>query len=185
MNRKTRRMGLATGAIVVAMLFIASMFSQVQASLYEEEAPPAYPCAAGERVSTWSICLHGTVFGPDEQPVDGATIVVAYQGKSVSGITSIHPGEILPTYGIDIGLLEPEYLQPLFVTASLPGMNGAVQRQVQIFPDFNNRNQRFDISFADAVEGDARPKDVRIWGLCLRLQQRRSRCKCQDSGAPW
>ncbi|MCA9950030.1 MAG: hypothetical protein KDE48_10315, partial [Anaerolineales bacterium] len=147
-----KRCGVIVAIVVTTGLFM-SLFWQtafVKAStVVDDPEPPLIgePCGSGELLPDWVICLHGFVGveqpGGQVQLQDGVTVKVAYGGEIVTGTTFVHPGKLIPTFGIDISPLEPAFLQPVTVTVVVD--NVTIKRQVVVFPDFNTQNQQVDV----------------------------------------
>ena len=128
--------------------------------------PLGLPCGSGELLPEWVICLHGTIYllpadGGLPQPLTGVTITASYADHIVSGTTFIHPGEITPTFGIDISSLEPTYLEPITITVTINGQN--IVRHIPVFPNLNNHNQHYDLFIPEVGALDPAP----FWGYVV------------------
>lgn len=119
----------------------------------------ARPCGSGEQLPPWTTCLYGEVSQVDAsgqvQALADVLVSISLHGRVVTGTTRLSPGEAVPTYEIDISPLEPEFLRPVTVTASLAGV--AVQRQVLVFPNFNTQSQRYDLQIYQVGALDPAP----------------------------
>ncbi len=134
-----------------------------------EEAPIlGEPCGSGALLPEWVICLHGVIgeVSPlgEITPFDDILVTISYQEKTVSGTTFIHPGKTIPTYGIDISSLKPQFLQPVTVTVVFP--QTSIERQIVIFPDFQTQNQQADILIPTVSALDSAP----LWGHVIDFQ---------------
>lgn len=131
----------------------------------DDPQPIGEPCGSGELLPTDVICLHGTVSIVDPngtfQLLDAIPVTVTLGDRQVTDRTFIHPGYTTPTFGIDISSLAPDFLKPVTVTVN----TGAVlfTRQVVVYPDFNTRNQRFDIQIPAVGALDPAP----VWGYVI------------------
>ena len=135
------------------------------------------PCGGGEQMPPWIICLHGTVYEIVEEGkrvhLDGVAITVTLGERMVTGTSFVHPGQAEPSFGIDISSLEPSYMQPVTLTASLNGTS--VTYKVPVFPDLRDRNQRFDVPLQQQQTVDNRGLAItdaitspgRVWGYVL------------------
>lgn len=140
------------GSILLVSLVGALLLGQTLAASAAASQPPApaiigEACGAGELLPDWTICLHGIV-GVEEAggqivPQDGAELTIRHDDKTVTGTTFVHPGQLIPTYGIDISSLEPGFLQP--VTLEVTINNVLVTRQVIVFPNFETMSQEYDV----------------------------------------
>lgn len=112
-----------------------------------EPIPLGGPCGAGTQLPPWVLCLYGTISVVDAQgqttPLAGIPFAVSRNGLVVTGTSLVAPGQITPTYGVDISPLQPTFLQPVTLTANISG--ALVQRQVVVFPDFQTQSQQFDL----------------------------------------
>ena len=131
----------------------------------EDPAPLGEACGAGELMPDWVICLHGTVavrqISGEIIPLDGIPITITYNGQSVTGTTRILPGETMPTYGIDISDIEPDYLQSVTLTAVIS--TTPIHRQLIIAPNFNTQSQQYDVIVDDT--GALNPGQ--LWGYVV------------------
>lgn len=122
-------------------------------------------CGSGEQLPSWTTCLYGEVSLVDTtgqvQALADVLVSISLHGRVVTGTTLLRPGEAVPTYEIDISPLEPEFLRPVTVTASLDGVT--VQRQVLVFPNFNTQSQRYDFQIYQVGALDPAP----LWGYVV------------------
>jgi hypothetical protein len=144
----------------------SSLFGSLILSTASDDPPPlGEPCGSGEQLPPWVLCLHGTVslIQPSGAaiPLDGIPVTVTLGGHSITGTTFIHPGQVTPTYGVDISPLEPAFLQPITLTTAVSGSQ--VERQVVVFPDFRTQNQRFDVPVVAVGALDPAP----VWGYVV------------------
>ncbi|MCB0036894.1 MAG: hypothetical protein KDE51_22840, partial [Anaerolineales bacterium] len=136
----------AVTILATTLTAFSQPFRVVPAALNETDLPLTSPCASGEALPEWVVCVYGTVFDVDGEavaPVAGAVVSITLHGRTVTGTTYLHPDEITPTYSIDISTLEPKFLQPVSLTAAY-GDDTAVYELI-LNPDFNTLSQRFDI----------------------------------------
>ncbi|MCP5097994.1 MAG: hypothetical protein GY943_20795, partial [Chloroflexi bacterium] len=142
---------------------LASSVSQLAST-----QPLGEPCGSGEQLPNWVLCLHGTIAQEtntlESIPLDGIPITITLGQESVNGTTFIHPGDNEPTYGIDISSLNPQFLQPVTLTAVLP--NHTIQRQITIFPDFRTQSQQVDILIPAVVALDP----ASVWGHVIDFE---------------
>lgn len=112
----------------------------------------AEACGGGQQLPAWAICLYGTVSLIDQfsqtTALNGVPITISRGNHSVTGVTFVHPGQVTPTYGIDISALHPEFLKPVLLTANISGTH--MQEQVIIFPHFQTLSQRYDLLLSTA-----------------------------------
>lgn len=124
--------------------------------------PLAEPCGGGQLLPPWVICLYGTVSIIDAfsqtVPLDGVPITISRGSKSVTGVTFVHPGQVTPTYGIDISALHPEFLKPVLLMANISGT--LVQQQVVVLPNFQTLSQEYDLLLSTAQTLDTNL----LWG---------------------
>src|SRR5687768_11541297 len=108
--------------LLLAMLTLCTFASGRPAMV---AAPaPGEPCGSGELLPAWAICLHGTISLGDAGQLtaqDGVPVTVTLGDRSISGVSFVHPGQTIPTYGLDISPLEPTFLQPVTLTAVVDG----------------------------------------------------------------
>lgn len=116
------------------------------------------PCGRSEQFPSWGVCLHGTLFDQAGAPLDGATVTVTHGDRSLSTISQIYPDEAIPTYAIDIGALEADYLEE--VTVSVTANGATLSRKLLVFPDYRTHNQRFDLH----LSADNAVADALLWG---------------------
>lgn len=134
-------------------------------SLLVDPPPLGEACGAGEQLPPWVICLHGTVSQIDAwgriAPLNGVPLTVTLGNRIVTGTTFIHPGQLTPTYGIDISPLEPGFLNVVTVSAKI-GVN-IVERRVIVYPDFATQSQLFNLVWSEIVALDP----IAIWGYVV------------------
>jgi uncharacterized repeat protein (TIGR01451 family) len=129
----------------------------------------ALPCGSGEKHLPDVICLHGVVMSDDNNaPISGVQVTISYQDHTVTGTTFIHPGETEPTYGIDISPLQPEFLQPVTVTAAYGDL--CTRRTVIAFPDFRTQTQELDLRLRNCAIAPLRSV---LWGQVIDYATRR------------
>lgn len=178
-----RRIALSAFALItgIAAVLLLTMALSVQASgpaahtAAPDSAPiaqgqplnlaSARPCGSGEQLPPWTTCLYGEVSLVDAtgqaQALADVLVSISLHGRVVTGTTLLRPGEAVPTYEIDISPLEPEFLRPVTVTASLDRVT--VQRQVLVFPHFNTHSQRYDLQIYQVGALDPAP----LWGYVV------------------
>lgn len=109
--------------------------------------PLTEPCSGGQLLPAWAICLYGTVSLIEQfsqtTALNGVPITISRGNHSVTGVTFVHPGQVTPTYGIDISALHPEFLKPVLLTANISG--ALVQQQVIVLPNFQTLSQEYDL----------------------------------------
>jgi hypothetical protein len=178
-------------SVVALWLLMTAMPVQGSAQAVQPPAPAAStvriftqdsllrgePCGAGEQSPPWTICLYGMV--SQVQPsghisaLDGIPITVTSSAwpttcalftRPVTGSTFFHPGQVTPTFGIDISPLGLSFLEPVTVSAKI-GEN-VIQRQVIVYPDLKTQNQRFDIRVPQDPSED--PQDT-TWGYVVNF----------------
>jgi hypothetical protein len=112
-----------------------------------EPSSPGQPCGSGQQLPPNIICLYGTVSQQSASgvitPLNGVLVTITLGSQSVTDTTFVHPGNNTPTYGIDIHFLNPQFLQPVTLTAVVDNM--LISRQVIVFPDFQTMSQRYDL----------------------------------------
>jgi hypothetical protein len=131
------------------------------------------PCGAGEQSPPWTVCLYGIVSqvrpSGHISPLNGIPITVTSSDwpttcplfrQSVTAATFVHPGQVTPTFGIDISPLGLSFLEPVTVSARIG--DNVIERQVVVYPDLKTQNQRFDIR----VPEDPPPS---IWGYVVNF----------------
>lgn len=181
---KLKSWGLLVSAIALSLVTMVGIIHAVTAEASEThtgsdvllenafagrgETAVAEPCGSGERLPEWTLCLHGQIIQQQNGTnvsLNDVSVSVSYGDKTVDGKTFVHPGQSKPTYGIDISLLEPQFLEPVTITAVLP--HTTIQQQVTFFPDFETQSQEANI-YASTVSA---LDETAVWGRVIDYEQ--------------
>ncbi len=120
-------------------------------------------CGNGERLQETTLCVHGIVWFDSQEAgataQNGVTVTISTNGVTVTDTTYVHAGQALPTYGIDISGLQPEFLEPITITVDLGEQH--ITRIVPFYPAFDTLSQ--EVNFWVPAAGSLNPAG-RIWG---------------------
>lgn len=161
------RFSWLSASVLLALLLLAFVATIARAN--ETSVVIAEPCGSGELLPASIICLHGTVWSVSadgtETALANVPVTASYNGEVVTGTTYAHSGNLQPTYGIDISPLDPDFLKPITLSVEINGE--ILERQVTVFPDFNNQTQQYDFWLHEVNDFDGRS----LWGTVVEFSE--------------